>query len=77
MKKCWEEDPLKRPNAFKIKNIIKSWHKNISNIKVINKSISIESKNDIMEFYKADKILKKKQTDISNTSDIINSKSHS
>ena len=30
-----------------------------------------------MEFYKADNILKNKQTNISNTSDIINSKSHS
>ncbi len=71
MKKCWDGDPLKRPNASEILNIINNW---ISNI--INENIEEESRNIIMEFYKADNILKNKQTNISNTTDIINSKSH-
>src|SRR6266536_3150070 len=28
MKKCWDEDPLKRPDALKISNIIKNWYEN-------------------------------------------------
>jgi hypothetical protein len=69
MKKCWDIDPSKRPISSEIKKIIDSW---ISNI--IDK-IDEESKNIIIEFYKADKILETKQTNISNTSEI-NNKSH-
>ncbi|CAI2198701.1 7513_t:CDS:1, partial [Funneliformis geosporum] len=29
MKKCWDMDPLKRPTASEIKNIIKNWIENI------------------------------------------------
>ncbi|CAI2167474.1 2470_t:CDS:2 [Funneliformis geosporum] len=36
MKKCWNEDPLKRPNAFEIIKIFRDWIKN---------------KNDIDDFY--------------------------
>src|SRR5688572_6403073 len=64
MKKCWDEDPLKRPSTSEIKNIIKDW---ISNI--IKKNIDKKSKNVVIEFYKADKVLKQKQT---NTSDVYN-----
>jgi len=65
MKKCWDKDPLKRPNISEIKNIVENWQKNISNRNVINENISEESKNEIMEFYKADDYLKQKQTDVS------------
>ncbi len=67
MKKCWDEDPLKRPNAFEIKNIIESWYKNISNRNIINENISNETRDDIIEFYEADKALKQKQINILNT----------
>ncbi len=70
MKKCWDEDPLKRPNASEVRKIIHDW---ISNI--IDKNINEESKNIATEFYNADKVLKNKQVDISNISDISN-KSH-
>ena len=70
MEKCWDEDPLKRPNASEIKKILDEW------ISIITKKdIDEESKNIIMEFYKTDRILKRRQTNIS---DIINNnKSHS
>src|SRR5688572_23603657 len=58
MEKCWNEDPLKRPNAFEIKNIIKNWYENISNKSIFGKNISRKAINDIIEFYKADKFLK-------------------
>ncbi len=32
MKKCWETDPLKRPNASEICDIIKNWYDIIENI---------------------------------------------
>ena len=95
MKKCWDEDPLKRPNASELQEIIKNWISNItkvgkSKLESINeesesenideelesenideKSESeninkeLESKNIIEEFYKADKFLKQKQTNVS------------
>ena len=68
MKKCWDENPLKRPNTSEINNIIEDWILNIT-----MKDINEESKNIVIEFYKADKILEQKQT---NTPDIHN-KSHS
>ena len=70
MKRCWNEDPLKRPNASEIEEIIGSWISNIT------EKINEESKNIIMEFYKADKILETKQSNISNIFEI-NNKSHS
>src|SRR6266540_6661353 len=66
MKKCWDEDPLKRPNASEIMNIIENWYR-----KIISGYINKESENIIKEFYEADKFLKQKQTNISTT------KSHS
>ena len=65
MKKCWNEDPLKRPDILDIKNIIINWHRSIS------KGISEKSRKNVLEFYKADKILKQ-QSDI-----LYTSKSHS
>ncbi len=84
MKKCWNEDPLKRPDAFEIKKIINYWISNIAkkfneeseseNIEVLeSKNIDKESKlenideseNIIIEFYEADKFLKRKQTNVS------------
>src|SRR6266498_585569 len=58
MKKCWNGDPLKRPNASEVKNIFNNW---ISSITKKNFYEKIEeSKNIIFEFYKADKALKQK-----------------
>ena len=68
MKNCWDENPLKRPDALEISNIIKSWISCIT-----KKDIDKESKSIAIEFYKADKVLEQKQK---NTSDIINNKSH-
>ncbi len=65
MKNCWDKDSMKRPNGFEIEKIIDNW---ISDITKDEKS-----KNITMEFYKADKILEEKRTDIS---DIINNKTH-
>ena len=58
MKKCWDEDPSKRPNASKIEDIIKNWHKNICHKENIDENIR-------EEFYEADKFLKQKQTNVS------------
>ena len=59
MEKCWNEDPLKIPNTLDVKNTIKNWYKNISNKNIFNKDISKEAIDNILEFYKADKTLKK------------------
>src|SRR6266542_4582683 len=72
MKKCWNKDPLKRPNASEVQKIIKDWSSTITKV-----DINEESKNISMEFYEADKFLKQKQTNVSNTFGIINNKSHS
>ena len=58
MQKCWDEDPLIRPNASEIENIIENWIKIISNKEIFHKSSNEEVRNDIIEFYKADKNLK-------------------
>src|SRR5688572_3643197 len=49
MKKCWNEDPLKRPNASEIQKIIHDWITIIANKENIDKVSNI-----MMEFYKAD-----------------------
>ncbi len=61
MKKCWDEDPLKRPNARKIKNIIENWCENIGSRKNISENINY----NIKEFYEADKFLKQEQINVS------------
>jgi chromosome segregation ATPase len=48
MKKCWDEDPSKRPTALEILNIIRKW---IFNSKI--KDFDKELKSDIMEFINA------------------------
>ena len=68
MKKCWNDDPLIRPNASEIKNIIKGWIVSISNRKIFNENNNEEVRNNTIEFYKADKILKE-QVNISYTSE--------
>jgi len=55
MKKCWNEDPLKRPNALEICDIIINWYK-IIRYKTLN---NIEN-NILVEFWKAEE----KQTNI-------------
>src|SRR5688572_2442177 len=67
MEKCWNEDPLKRPNALDIKNTIKNWYENICDKTIFNKDISKEEVDNILEFYKADKTLKE-QPNILHTS---------
>src|SRR5687768_10144710 len=49
MKKCWDKDPLKRPNASEIQNIITNW------ISIISDKYGEKESNIIMEFYKSDK----------------------
>ncbi len=50
MKKCWDKDPLKRPNASEVCRIIKSWLYIIRNY---------EKNNDIaMEFWKSEDMRK-------------------
>src|SRR5687767_7494439 len=56
MKKCWNEDPLKRPDALNIKNTLYNWYKNIRDVKITNIN---------KEFYEADIFLKWKQTNVS------------
>jgi serine/threonine protein kinase len=48
MKKCWDEDPLKRPSASEILVIIKNWRFLPSGMKIEN--ISEDLKINIMEF---------------------------
>jgi len=64
MKRCWDEDPLKRPKSSEISKIINDWYEIISNTNIHDKNISNEVANNIMEFYKADKALKQKQTNL-------------
>ena len=68
MKKCWDKDPLKRPDVSEIEDIINNW----ISIIIHDKNVKEKSRNIIIEFYKADKFLKQKQTD---TSNIINTHS--
>ncbi len=63
MKRCWNENPLKRPNALEVCNIIENWYNNI-HMNTDIKNISKELKNNIKEFYRADKSLKQMQTHI-------------
>src|SRR6266498_3615894 len=73
MKKCWDKDPLKRPDVSEIADTIKNWISIILD-NVDDENIKEKSRNIIIEFYKADKFLEQKQTD---TSNVINNKSHS
>ena len=51
MKKCWDEDPLKRPSALEVWDIIREWNFLPYGMKIEN--ISEELKNNIMEFINA------------------------
>ena len=51
MKKCWDEDPLKRPSALEVLKIIGGWIYPPSGMKI--EKISEELKNNIMEFINA------------------------
>ncbi len=57
MKKCWNEDPLKRPNASEISNTIKNWYEIIGDI---DKTLNNIENDILLEFWKAEE----KQTDI-------------
>ena len=59
MKKCWNEDPLKRLSTSEVNGIIKNWYEMIC-----SESINEESENIIKEFYEADKFLEQKQTNV-------------
>uniref|UniRef100_U9T598 Serine-threonine/tyrosine-protein kinase catalytic domain-containing protein n=1 Tax=Rhizophagus irregularis (strain DAOM 181602 / DAOM 197198 / MUCL 43194) TaxID=747089 RepID=U9T598_RHIID len=48
MKKCWNEDPLKRPSSKEVLNIIKKWI-----FRPYNNEVSEELKSNIMEFINA------------------------
>ena len=51
MKKCWDDDPLKRPSSEEVLNNIEKWIILPSGMGI--KNISEELKNDIMEFMNA------------------------
>ena len=71
MKGCWDEDPLKRPNASEICKIIKNWHDIIGKVdkKLENNDVDIA-----MEFWQAEK----KQINIfKSINDKLITKSHS
>ncbi|POG81705.1 kinase-like domain-containing protein [Rhizophagus irregularis DAOM 181602=DAOM 197198] len=51
MKKCWDEDPLKRPSSKEVLNIIENWIFLSQNKEI--EDISEELKSDIMEFINA------------------------
>ncbi|UZO10883.1 uncharacterized protein OCT59_002461 [Rhizophagus irregularis] len=51
MKKCWDEDPLKRPSSEEVLDIIKNWIFLSENKKI--EDINEELKSDIMEFINA------------------------
>ncbi|CAB4443320.1 unnamed protein product [Rhizophagus irregularis] len=51
MKKCWDEEPLKRPSSKEVFNIIKEWIFFPENVKV--EDINEELKCNIMEFINA------------------------
>jgi len=53
MKKCWDENPLKRPSASEVLSIIGNWVNPGHNIK----DVSEDFKNNIMEFIEANKNL--------------------
>src|ERR1700754_1839386 len=48
MKKCWNEDPLKRPSTSEVKEVIRKWI-----IRPRNNEVSEELKSNIMEFINA------------------------
>src|SRR5256885_69914 len=50
MKKCWDKDPLERPSALEVLNIIEKWVNPGYNIE----NISEDLKSNIMEFMEAD-----------------------
>jgi serine/threonine protein kinase len=53
MKKCWDEDPLKRPSALEVLAIIQEWIISENEMKIDGisiKDISEELKSNIMEF---------------------------
>ncbi|PKB96994.1 kinase-like protein, partial [Rhizophagus irregularis] len=51
MKKCWDEDPLKRPSSKEVLNIIENWIFRPENKKI--EDINEELKSNIMEFINA------------------------
>ena len=52
MKKCWETDSLKRPNASEIKKIIKNWY---DIIRDDYKNLNDIDNNILVEFWQAEK----------------------
>src|SRR5215212_10289658 len=50
MEKCWDKDPLKRPSALEVSNIINKWLKPGYKIEDINEDL----KSNIMEFMESD-----------------------
>jgi serine/threonine protein kinase len=53
MKKCWDEDPLKRPSASEVLNIIKKWIIHPYKMEIEDYIKDKELKNNIMEFINA------------------------
>ncbi|CAI2168982.1 134_t:CDS:2 [Funneliformis geosporum] len=65
MKKCWDSDPLKRPTASEIINIIGNWYQIIDGYETYN-YVDEKLLNDFIEFQNADGILEQELLD-SNT----------
>ncbi len=73
MKKCWDEDPLKRPDASEVKKIIDDW---ISNIIKVKKSKS-ESIDEVLESENIDEVLESENIDEESESENIDEESES
>ena len=50
MKKCWDKDPLERPSALEVLNIIEKWVNPGDDIEELSEDL----KSNIMEFMEAD-----------------------
>ena len=71
MKRCWHDDPSKRPAMSEVRHIIYSW---VDGVNKDDNEIDQSFKDDIMEFRKADEVSQRKRGKGSTISKTINNK---